>query len=193
MREDRVDPVRDDERRPGRLLREEVAQRPVERARHADRLAVARHERERALDARDVVGSAARDARPRLLDGHVRNPVDGGIGEVVDAVEGERRVHRDLRFVISEPISTVSPRTRNHLQWRHMASTSSGESTPAEGLAVSRAFAAVAVSARPPQWVKNLVVALPVLFGAALSSPRGWWLAAAGVVVFCAVSSGIYV
>ena len=74
-----------------------------------------------------------------------------------------------------------------------MASTSSGESTPAEGLAVSRAFAAVAVSARPPQWVKNLVVALPFLFGAALSTPRGWWLAAAGVVVFCAVSSGIYV
>src|SRR4029079_17002918 len=74
-----------------------------------------------------------------------------------------------------------------------MAPTSSGESTLAEVLAVSRAFASVAASARPAQWVKNLVVALPFLFGAALSSPRGWWLSAPGVVVFSAVASGIYI
>jgi 4-hydroxybenzoate polyprenyltransferase len=48
------------------------------------------------------------------------------------------------------------------------------------------------VSARPAQWVKNLVVPLPFLFGGMLASARGWWLAAAGFVVFCAVTSAIY-
>src|SRR5262249_19225661 len=81
----------------------------------------------------------------------------------------------------------------NPLQCCEMAPTSSGETTPAEGVAVSRAFGAVAASARPAQWVKNLVVALPFLFGAALTTPRGWWLAAAGAVVFFAVASGIYI
>jgi 4-hydroxybenzoate polyprenyltransferase len=34
---------------------------------------------------------------------------------------------------------------------------------------------------------------LPFLFGAALSSPRAWGLAAAGFVIFCAVTSGVYI
>jgi 4-hydroxybenzoate polyprenyltransferase len=51
---------------------------------------------------------------------------------------------------------------------------------------------ALLVSLRPAQWVKNLVVPLPFLFGGALRSPQAWVLAAAGVLVFCAVSSGIY-
>ena len=45
---------------------------------------------------------------------------------------------------------------------------------------------------RPAQWVKNLVLPLPFLFGGALATARGWWLAAAGLVVFCAVTSGVY-
>ncbi len=48
-------------------------------------------------------------------------------------------------------------------------------------------------AARPAQWVKNLVLPLPFLFGAALSTPRGWALAAAGFAVFCLVSSGVYI
>jgi decaprenyl-phosphate phosphoribosyltransferase len=73
-----------------------------------------------------------------------------------------------------------------------MAAASSGESTPAEGLAASGVFAALVASMRPAQWVKNLVLPLPFLFGGVLSSPRGWWLASAGVLVFCAVASGVY-
>ncbi len=51
---------------------------------------------------------------------------------------------------------------------------------------------ALLAAMRPAQWVKNLVVPLPFLFGVALGEPAGWWLAAAGVVVFCAITSGIY-
>lgn len=47
-------------------------------------------------------------------------------------------------------------------------------------------------AARPEQWVKNLVLPLPFLFGAALSWPRGWALAAAGLIVFCLIASGVY-
>jgi 4-hydroxybenzoate polyprenyltransferase len=45
---------------------------------------------------------------------------------------------------------------------------------------------------RPAQWVKNLVVPLPFLFGGALADRRAWFLAAAGLACFCAVSSAIY-
>lgn len=55
-----------------------------------------------------------------------------------------------------------------------------------------RILHALLLSARPAQWVKNLVLPLPFLFGGALTSPRGWWLAAAGFAVFCAVASAIY-
>ena len=74
-----------------------------------------------------------------------------------------------------------------------MSARPSGDPTPAEGPGSGGALAAIAASARPAQWVKNLVVALPFLFGAALDTPRGWWLAAAGVLVFCAVTSGVYI
>jgi decaprenyl-phosphate phosphoribosyltransferase len=70
--------------------------------------------------------------------------------------------------------------------------TSSGASTSAASLSVGRAAAALLVSARPAQWIKNLVLPLPFLFGGALAEPRGWWLAAAGFLAFCAVSSGVY-
>ena len=59
-------------------------------------------------------------------------------------------------------------------------------------LPTARGLAGLLVSMRPSQWVKNLVVPLPFLFGGALASGRGWKLAAAGFVVFCAVTSAIY-
>ncbi len=55
-----------------------------------------------------------------------------------------------------------------------------------------RALTALFVSLRPSQWVKNLVVPLPFLFGGALREPRGWVIAGIGVVVFCVVSSAVY-
>jgi 4-hydroxybenzoate polyprenyltransferase len=73
-----------------------------------------------------------------------------------------------------------------------MAVASPGDSTPAERLASGGAVAALAASVRPAQWVKNLVLPLPFLFGGALGSPRGWWLATAGLAAFCAISSGVY-
>ncbi|MFN2387791.1 MAG: UbiA family prenyltransferase [Thermoanaerobaculia bacterium] len=72
-----------------------------------------------------------------------------------------------------------------------MASSSGGPAAAADYPA-SRQLAALLAAARPAQWVKNLVIPLPFLFGGALASPRGWWLAAAGVAVFCVITSGIY-
>jgi hypothetical protein len=74
-----------------------------------------------------------------------------------------------------------------------MAATPSSASTRVASPAASSAIPALLSAARPAQWVKNLVVALPFLFGAALSSPRGWALAAAGFFVFCLVTSGVYI
>jgi len=73
-----------------------------------------------------------------------------------------------------------------------MAVTKAGERFPAAALPASRGRSAIFVSLRPAQWVKNLVLPLPFLFGGALASPRQWWLAAAGFVVFSSVASAIY-
>ncbi len=62
----------------------------------------------------------------------------------------------------------------------------------AVSLPPSRGLSGLLVSARPAQWVKNLVLPLPFLFGGALSSANGWKLAAAGFAVFCAITSAIY-
>jgi hypothetical protein len=102
--QDRVDAVRHDERGAGGFLREEVAQRPIERPRHPHRLAVPGDEREGAADPRDVLGRAARDAGARLLERHVRDAVDGRVGEVVDAVKSVVTGHAALlRSVSREP------------------------------------------------------------------------------------------
>jgi 4-hydroxybenzoate polyprenyltransferase len=74
-----------------------------------------------------------------------------------------------------------------------MAATSSEVPTSAAGFSGGRAAAALLHSARPAQWIKNLVLPLPFLFGGALAAPRGWALAAAGFVIFCAVASGVYI
>jgi len=73
----------------------------------------------------------------------------------------------------------------------HMA-TPSGGPAAAVHYPLSRQIAALLIAARPAQWVKNLVLPLPFLFGGALGQPRGWWLAASGVAVLCAISSGVY-
>jgi 4-hydroxybenzoate polyprenyltransferase len=74
-----------------------------------------------------------------------------------------------------------------------MAATSSGEVVPAEASSVDGSMAALAVAARPKQWIKNLVLPLPFLFGGALKTTDGWLLAAAGFAAFSAVASGIYI
>jgi 4-hydroxybenzoate polyprenyltransferase len=61
--------------------------------------------------------------------------------------------------------------------------------TPADG----SSLAALVAAARPKQWIKNLVLPLPFLFGRALATPAGWLSAAAGFVVFSCIASGIYI
>ena len=73
-----------------------------------------------------------------------------------------------------------------------MAATSSGEPAWPPGIPRSGPLSALFMSLRPAQWVKNLVLPLPFLFGGALGSGRGWALAVAGFLVFCAVTSAIY-
>jgi 4-hydroxybenzoate polyprenyltransferase len=73
-----------------------------------------------------------------------------------------------------------------------MAVTSPRARFAAVSLPATRGLSGLLVSARPAQWVKNLVLPLPFLFGGALSSARGWKLAAAGFAVFCAITSAIY-
>ena len=73
-----------------------------------------------------------------------------------------------------------------------MAATSSGEPAAAAEDSAIRAVSALFFSARPAQWVKNLVLPLPFLFGGALGRSAGWTLAAAGFLAFCAVTSAIY-
>jgi 4-hydroxybenzoate polyprenyltransferase len=73
-----------------------------------------------------------------------------------------------------------------------MAATASGEPVSAAGYSATRTLSALFLSARPAQWVKNLVLPLPFLFGRALGQARGWELAAAGFLIFCAVTSSVY-
>ena len=76
---------------------------------------------------------------------------------------------------------------------REMAATSSEEVLPAEGSAAGSSLAALVAAARPKQWIKNLVLPLPFLFGGALKSADGWLLAAAGLAAFSLIASGIYI
>jgi heme O synthase-like polyprenyltransferase len=73
-----------------------------------------------------------------------------------------------------------------------MAVTSPRERPAVISLPAVRGLSGLLVSMRPSQWVKNLVVPLPFLFGGALASGRGWKLAVVGFVVFCAVTSAVY-
>jgi 4-hydroxybenzoate polyprenyltransferase len=73
-----------------------------------------------------------------------------------------------------------------------MDATSSSETARVAGGSATRTLSALFLSLRPAQWVKNLVLPLPFLFGAALGELQGWLLAAAGVAVFCVVASAVY-
>lgn len=73
-----------------------------------------------------------------------------------------------------------------------MAPTSANEPASAEPGTATGVLPALWVSLRPAQWVKNLVLPLPFLFGGVLASPRAWGLAASGFVVFCVITSAIY-
>jgi 4-hydroxybenzoate polyprenyltransferase len=75
---------------------------------------------------------------------------------------------------------------------RRMAMTRPNETYAESSPPVRSTLRALFLSARPAQWVKNLVVPLPFLFGGALTTLHGWWLAAAGFLVFCSITSGIY-
>ena len=72
-----------------------------------------------------------------------------------------------------------------------MAATRVGAAADA-GAPAGGSLAALWVTARPAQWVKNLVLPLPFLFGGSLARPEGWALAAEGLATFCAVASAIY-
>ncbi len=75
-----------------------------------------------------------------------------------------------------------------------MSAPAPGDATPAEPLSHSAGAAgALLAAARPAQWVKNLVLPLPFLFGGALGNAAGWSLAAAGLAVFCVITSGVYI
>ena len=73
-----------------------------------------------------------------------------------------------------------------------MAATTSGEPVAVAAHSSRSTVSALIVSLRPEQWVKNLVLPLPFLFGSALRDARGWVLAGAGFIVFCVISSAVY-
>ncbi len=73
-----------------------------------------------------------------------------------------------------------------------MSAAAPGDSTPAERPG-GGAAAALLQAARPAQWVKNLVLPLPFLFGGVLGTAGGWILAASGFAIFCLITSGVYI
>ncbi len=74
-----------------------------------------------------------------------------------------------------------------------MSAPAPGDATPAESRASGGVAGALLSAARPAQWIKNLVLPLPFLFGGALGSAGGWLLAAAGFAIFCLITSGVYI
>jgi len=73
-----------------------------------------------------------------------------------------------------------------------MAARSSSQPVSAAGYPSRTTLSALFLSLRPAQWVKNLVLPLPFLFGGTLGQARGWVLAGAGLIVFCVISSAVY-
>lgn len=68
----------------------------------------------------------------------------------------------------------------------------SGSESASTSSSPARSFVLLLQSARPAQWVKNLVLPLPFVFGGALGSAFGWRLATTGFAVLCLVTSAIY-
>ena len=71
-------------------LRQEVAHRTIQGARHADRHAIDCDQREGAVDRTDVRGIAAEHAAPPLVERHVVDLIQPGIEQVDDAFYGAR-------------------------------------------------------------------------------------------------------
>ena len=69
-------------RRPRRALGQKISNGPVERTRHAHRLAVLGQQREGAVNFAHALRVATQNARPRLVGAHVENAVGSGVGEV---------------------------------------------------------------------------------------------------------------
>ena len=111
---DGVDAVGDDKQRPGRFLGQEVSQRPAQAAGQADPLALARDERERAVDAEDRVRIVGKQTPARLVDRHVEDVlilVRNEVGYPVDGAFGGRAHCHDKLLSGSGP---GSPRRSMH-------------------------------------------------------------------------------
>ena len=98
-RSQRVHAVGDEERGAFGSLGEEVPHRAIERAGHANRDAIARHERERALDAAHRGRVGRQHPRPRLVLGHVVEHVQGRV----------QKIDHPLDVTVHGDDSTVAP------------------------------------------------------------------------------------
>src|SRR5262249_16273149 len=142
---------------------------------------------------------SARDAPARVLDGHSGNALNRRIDEVDDPRDGldsharlrcdgcYRALRRSPRRVFSSSRRGAAIGETESRKMASRAATPSSQSTPAgkgtgtdtdSQAAMGRGGLprALLSAARPSQWVKNLVVPLPFLFGHALGTPRGWAL-----------------
>src|SRR5712691_296039 len=88
--------------------------------------------------------------------------------EIFDCTVPARQVSRKRTAAAASLVTIIA-----------MAPTTTGTAAEAE-TASGGSLAALFATARPAQWVKNLVLALPFLFGGALAKPHGWALAAGG-------------
>ena len=84
----RVDPIGHEQCRAFMPLRQEVAHRAIQGARHADRHAIDRDQREGAVDRADFRGIAAEHPAPPLVERHVVDLIQPGIEQVDDAFYG---------------------------------------------------------------------------------------------------------
>jgi 4-hydroxybenzoate polyprenyltransferase len=66
------------------------------------------------------------------------------------------------------------------------------EAPPARGAGGRSSVALLTVSLRPGQWTKNLFVLAGLLFGRRMLDPDSILLAVAALVIFCALSSAVY-
>jgi len=82
-----VDPIRDEQRRTLMPFREEIAHRPIQRSRHADRDAVDRHERERSVDRANRCRIGAQYPPSSFVGVDIVQLIDGWIEQVHDSFD----------------------------------------------------------------------------------------------------------
>jgi hypothetical protein len=96
----RVDTIRDEQRRSFLPLREEVAHRPIERARHSHGDAVFRHDGKRSVDAADGRWIAGEHAQAGLVRRHVVDGIERRIEQIhqpIDVLEHRWILDQRLR------------------------------------------------------------------------------------------------